>query len=116
MPYWGSKPADNDYAFGAVGVYLLTIKKRMFEDMATVIEKAHPEQGILASLQCVRLLAAEFPKCVSVHFRKKELEKAKAGFAEWYEVARGKIPPKYQDAILLEAEKEFALFEEQVLS
>ncbi len=116
MPYWGSKPVDSDYAFDAIGAYLFLIKERMFKDMATVIENAYPEQGILASLQCVRLLSAEFPKCVSVHFRKKELEQAKAGFAVWYEAAKNRIPAEYREVILSEAEREFSLFEEQVLS
>ena len=54
MSYWGSGPIDNDYAFGAVGVYVLLIKERMFQDAESVIEKSHPEQGIIASLQCLR--------------------------------------------------------------
>jgi hypothetical protein len=115
MPYWGSKPADNDYAFGAVGVYIYLIKDRMFKDMATVIAKAHPEQGIVASIQCVRLLSSEFPKCVSVHFGKKELEMAKVGFAEWYEAVKDKIPSEYREAILAEAAREFELYQQQVL-
>jgi len=116
MPYWGTKPADSDYAFDALGAYLFLIKERMFNDMTTAIEKAYPEQSILASLQFVRLVSAEFPECVNVHFRKKELLRAKAGFAEWYEVAKGKIPAEYRHAILSEADKEFDLFERQVLS
>jgi|688.fasta_scaffold1177264_2 hypothetical protein len=116
MPYWGTKPADNDYAFDALGAYLFLIKERMFKDMAIAIEKAYPEQSILASLQFVRLVSAGFPKCVNVHFRKKELQLAKTGFAEWYEVAKGKIPAEYRHAILSEADREFDLFEKQVLS
>jgi hypothetical protein len=116
MPYWGAKPADSDYAFDALGAYLFLIKERMFKDMATAIEKAYPEQSILASLQFVRLVSAEFPQCVSVHFRRKELQRARAGFSEWYEVAKEKIPAEYRQAILSEADKEFDLFEKQVLS
>ena len=115
MSYWGSKPADSDYAFDAVGVYVHLIKERMLEDMVTVVEKSYPEQGIVASLQCLRLLAAEFPKCVSVSFRKKDFEHCKSTFFIWYDLVKGKIPAKHREEILLEANKEFALFEKQVL-
>lgn len=116
MPYWGSGSTDNDYAFGAVGVYVLLIKERMFVDAERVIEKSHPEQGIVASLECLRLLAGAFPKCVSVHFRRKEFEKAKEAFGRWYEAVHDKLPQEHREAIRANAEAEFELFEAQVLT
>ena len=116
MSYWGSRPVDNDYAFGAVGVYVFLIKERMFKDMRTVIQKSHPEQGLVASVQCLRLLATEFPKNVQVHFGRKDLDEAKLAFRQWYELVEDKVPSEYREAIRQEAEAEFDLFEEQVLA
>jgi hypothetical protein len=116
MPYWGSKPVDSDYAFDAIGTYVLMIKDRMFEDMATVCEKAYPEQGIVASLQCLRVIAEQFPKCVAVLFRKKEFEKSKTAFFVWYAAVQDKLPAAHRESIRAEAEAEFALFEERVLT
>jgi hypothetical protein len=116
MSYWGSGPIDNDYAFGAVGVYVLMIKERMFQDAENVIQKAHREQSIVASVQCMRVLAGQFAKCVSVHFGKKELQRAREAFDKWYDLVQKKLPPKYREAIRENAEAEFRLFEEQVLA
>jgi hypothetical protein len=116
MSYWGSGPADNDYAFGAVGVYVLLIKDRMFQDANVVLEASHPEQGIVASVRCLRLLAAEFRKCVRVHFRKKELAKARELFDRWFEAAKARIPKKHREVIRAEATEEFDLFEKEVLT
>jgi hypothetical protein len=115
MSYWGSGPIDSDYAFDAVGVYVLMIKDRMFQGAETVIQKAHPEQSIVASVQCLRLLAAQFPKCVMVHFGSKALQKAREEFGRWYELVQEKLPAKYREAVRTNAEAEFQLFEEQVL-
>jgi hypothetical protein len=116
MPYWGSGPIDNDYAFDAVGAYVHLIKERMFADAERVIEKSCPEQGIVASLECLRLLAGAFPKCVRVSFRRKEFEKAKEAFGRWYEAVQNKLPQDYREAIRANAETEFQLFEAQVLT
>ena len=83
--------------------------------MDAVINKPHPEQSMIASLQCIRLLAEEFPKNVSVHFGKSEFEEAKAAFEKWYDTVHKKIPAKYREAVLEAANAEFALFEERVL-
>lgn len=115
MPYWGSGSADNDYAFDTVGAYVFLIKDRMFQGASKVVEKSYPEQAIIASLQCLRLLAAEFPKCVKVHFRRKEFAKAKDAFGVWFDSVKDRIPYEHREAIRLDAEKEFALFEKQVL-
>jgi hypothetical protein len=115
MAYWGSKPAENDYAFDAVGAYVFLIKERMLKDMVVVLEKSYPEQAILSSLKCLRLLSEEFPECVRVHFRKKDLEVCRAGFKKWHDEVYDKLPTEYRDAILLQANTEFTLFEERVL-
>jgi hypothetical protein len=115
MPYWGNKPAENDFAFDTVGSYVYLIKERMFKEMVDVVEKRHPEQGIVASLTCIRKLAQEFPKCVQVHFGKREFGRCKALFTEWYSLASKKIPAAYRDAVLREASAEFSLFEAEVL-
>jgi len=88
----------------------------MFHDADKVIEKSYPEQGIIASLKCLRLLASQFPKCVKVHFRKKELEKAREAFGRWYASVKEKLPPDNREAILANAEEEFQLFASQVLT
>ncbi|MFN7806137.1 MAG: hypothetical protein ACK5TO_19150 [Planctomycetaceae bacterium] len=116
MAYWGSRSADNDYAFDAVGAYICLIKERMFRDSETVIEKSFSEQGIVASIECLRLLARQFPKCVKVHFRRKEFEKAKEAFDRWYESVKHQLPQEYREAIKSNADSEFQLFEDEVLS
>jgi hypothetical protein len=116
MPYWGSGSADNDYAFDAVGAYIFLIKQRMFQDAENVVNKSYPEQGIVASLECLRLLAGQFPKCVKVHFRRKEFEKAKEAFDRWYESVKDKLPKSYREAIKTNADREFQLFEAEVLT
>lgn len=116
MAYWSEKPSGNDYAAGSVGVNILSIKKRMLEGIDKVIEKSHPEQGLIASLQCIRLIASEFPKNVAVHFGKKELQQAKDKFHEWYEKVHTKIPKKYREDVLKSAEVEFERFEREVLN
>jgi hypothetical protein len=116
MPYWGSGAIDNDYAFDAVGAYVFIIKERLLQDADKVIEKSYPEQSIVASLQCLRLLAGQFPRCVKVHFRKKDLEKVKEAFGKWYDSVQSQLPPAYREAIRSNAEAEFQLFEAEVLT
>lgn len=116
MAYWGSGPADNDYAFGEISVYVLIIKERMFTDADGCIDEAFPEQAIVATLQCIRLLAGQFHKSVRRSFRRNDFEKAKEAFGRWYESVEKKLPKKYRDAIRSNAEAEFELFEAQVFS
>ncbi len=115
MPYWGYRPDECDYAFGAVGAYICLIKERMLKDIKTVLDKSYPEQGMIASLTCLRLLGERFPKSLSVHFGKKDYEFVNSSFEEWYTRVSGALPPEYRDRILSEAKKEFALFEERIL-
>lgn len=116
MPYWGNGADECDYAFDAVGAYVFLIKERMLRDMSTVIDKQYPEQGITASLACLRQLGERFPKCLSVHFRKKDFERVKEGFFHWYSLVDEKLPVERKKAILEEAEKEFDLFDRRILA
>jgi hypothetical protein len=115
MPYWGGKPDDCDYASGAVGVYILLIKNRMMEDIAGVLKEEFPEQAIIVSLTCLRLLGEQFPKDLSVHFGKKDFAFVRGAFDEWYAKVSHRLPSKYRTQIVEEAHKEFALFEERIL-
>ena len=77
MAYWDNGPDGCDFAFGAIGVYVLFIKKRMMDDCKNVMNTSHTEQSIVASIVCLRLIGEQFPKSLSVHFRRKDFEKAK---------------------------------------
>ena len=116
MSYWGDDVDDCDYAFDAVGANISWIKDRLFKDSETVIAKAHPEQGILASLCCLRVLGERFPKNLSVHFGRRDLERARKAFDRWAEVVQDRLPAARLESIKLAADREFALFEERVLS
>jgi hypothetical protein len=116
MSYWGSKSEESDFAFDSVGVSILLIKQRMMKDIDAVLEKKHPEQGMIASLVCLRLLGERFPKNMSVHFGKRDFEFVKNAFEQWYAAVKPRLPSKYRDSILAEAENEFTLFEERILS
>ncbi|MFN3148585.1 hypothetical protein [Bremerella sp.] len=115
MAYWGSSSTENDFAFDGVGAYIYLIRERMFEDAESVIEDEYPEQSIIASLQCLRLLASRFPNNVRVSFGKHEFAKAKECFFKWYDSVHKKIPKKYREDILANAKAEFKLFELEVL-
>lgn len=114
MSYWGDGPEDSDFAFAAVAVAILRIKKKMLEDFEIIQEKSYPEQSIVASLVCLRLLGEQFPKALSVHFRKKDFEKAKIMFEDWYQKCADKIPRKYRKTLLEKAQAEFDLFQKRI--
>ena len=116
MPYWSAEPTGSDYSFGAVGVYILLIKDRMFADAENVIAKSFPEQGIIASLVCLRLIGAPHRKNLMVHFRKRDFARAQSMFREWYDLTKTKIPAKHRQEIVAEAEREFELWDEQIFS
>jgi len=86
----------------------------MIEEIESVVEKSYPEQSILSSLTCLRILGKRFPQVLSVHFRKKDFEKSKAAFYEWYERSHSKISKKYRTALLESAESEFELFQKDI--
>ncbi len=115
MPYWGDKPADCDYASGAVGVYVYLIKERMFSDANVVIKKEFPEQAITVSLQCLRALSERFPREASVHFSKSDLRRAKALFEEWHIAVKGMLPEERWRAVGAEAQAEFGRYEKLLL-
>ena len=112
MSYWGSGPVDSDYATNTICSYVYLLKKKMLEDMSNVLTKSHPEQHIIASIQLMRLLASEFPKCFAVHFGISDFRKFKTAFEEWYEVSKGKIPKEYREKLMEEAVRQFDLFED----
>lgn len=80
MSYWGSKPDECDFAFDSMAVYIGLIKERLEQEAATVIEQAYPEQSIIAALRCLRLIGEEFPKALSVSFRRKDFEAARSAY------------------------------------
>ena len=114
MAYWGSDADESDFAAGAVGVNILQIKRRMFEEIELVKKDQFSEQSIIAHLICLRLLGERFPKDLSVHFRRKHFEEAKRSFFEWLDIA--KVPDKFSDGLRSGAESEFRLFEERILN
>ncbi len=116
MAYWGSGVNESDFAFGAVGAYIYLLKERMLNDIRVVREKAHPEQSIVASLVCLRLIGERFPKSLGVHFRRKDFESVRSAFEDWYEAARHELPSGFAARIYEEAHHEFKLFEERLLS
>jgi hypothetical protein len=116
MSYWGSHAEESDFAFGAVGVAILRIKKKMLEDIEVVKEKSYPEQSILSSLVCLRLLGERFPNSLSVHFCKSDLEKVRTAFDAWYQQVESQIPKKYRVSLLETAKIEFQLFEERIFN
>jgi hypothetical protein len=116
VSYWGNDVDDCDYAFDAVGVIFFRIKDQMFKDSETVKTKGYPEQGVLASLCCLRLLGERFPKNLSVHFGKKDLTRARKAFDDWYAIVQDKLPVERSEAINLLADREFALFEEVIFN
>ena len=80
------------------------------------MEANYPEQSLLALLVVLRLLGERFPIQISNKFSPNDLQKAKAAFYEWYEMAEKKIPKKHREGLLKTAEEEFKLFEETIFS
>lgn len=116
MSYWGDDIDECDYAFDAIGAVIFRIKDRMFKDGETVTAKRYPEQGILASLCCLRLLGERFPKSLGVHFGKRDLERARKAFEQWFVLVQTELSPHRVAALRLAADREFELFEERILA
>lgn len=112
MSYWGSGSVDSDYAANTICSYVYLLKKKMFEDMNNVLTKSHPEQHIVASIQLMRLIACEFPKCFAVHFERSDFEQFRESFEEWYAACEEKVPKKHRKKLMDEAIRQFELFEE----
>ena len=87
----------------------------MMDDCKNVMNTSHTEQSIVASIVCLRLIGEQFPKSLSVHFRRKDFEKAKKMFNDWYTETYDSLPAERRDAIKTEAQAEFDLFEESIL-
>lgn len=115
MSYWNNEVDGCDYAFDAVGVYILNIKKLMFSDMDAVISKRYPEQSIAATVCLLRHIGERFPQIRDV-FGRQDLERARNGFRQWFELTKEKLPIDRRDAIYFSAEEEFGIFEERFLT
>jgi|SRR5882724_11255166 len=111
MSYWGTDIHDNDFAFDSVGAIVFLIKERMLANIKAVKSKNYPEQSIAASLACLRVIGERFPKCLSVHFGKRDFEAVHAEFYQWLQ-SDAKIPADLSEGIKQSAEIEFRLFEE----
>lgn len=83
MPYWNGALDGSDFAFDAVGVIVLQTVERLEKEANLVIEKQHPEQSMLVLLRVLDLLSDEFPKCVAVHFRKRQYSAIKEKYIAW---------------------------------
>ena len=115
MSYWGDGADESDFAFGAIGAYIYLLKERMLNDIKVVSEKAFPEQSIVASLVCLRVIGERFPRSLSVHFSRDDFESARRAFDDWHQAAQAKLPPQYAASLVASARKEFELFEVRVL-
>jgi hypothetical protein len=116
MAYWGSGADESDFAFDAVGAYIYLLKERMLNDIKVVRAKSYPEQSIVASLGCLRLIGERFPKNLGVHFGRADFDSARRAFEGWYEAVKDEIPPKYRAKVYEEAQVEFQLFEERIFA
>lgn len=115
MPFWGTEADECDFAFDAVGAIIYVIIEKMKKDIEIVLEKAYPEQSMIACLICLRLLGERFPKNLKVSFRKKQFIEVTTAFEEWYTKVADKLPLNIRVEILAKAKEEFALFEERLL-
>lgn len=108
MAYWGSNAEDCDFAFDAVGSYIVHIKKAMLRDAAVAIERAYPEQSILASLKAIYCLWDSFPKNVSCAFPRRAFEESKLLFSAWIAAAGPHISSSRRTSLLAEADAIFS--------
>jgi hypothetical protein len=115
MPYWGTNPEDCDFAFDSVGACFYLIKDRLMRDIAAVLGKSYPEQSMVATLTCLRLLGERFPKNLRVHFGRRDFQFVVDAFHEWVTKVGPDLPAERRDAIVAEASAEFALWEERIL-
>jgi hypothetical protein len=114
LSYWSNEIDGSDFAFGGAGVAILWIKDRMFRDLDIVVGKSHPEQSLGVYLCSLRLLGVRFRKELSVHFGRRDLERARKGFEEWYELVRDKITSDRRNPVYKSVIDEFHLFDEQI--
>ena len=107
MSYWNGELDGSDFAFGAIGTTVLQIVKRLEKEADLVLEKQHPEQSMLSLMKILSLLMDEYPKCVSVHFRKRRYLAVKEKYAQWAE-SSAKIPQSHVADFQANAEALFA--------
>lgn len=94
MPYWSGDLDGSDFAFDSVGVIVLQTVNRLEEEADLVVEKHHSEQSMLALLKVIELLMDRFPKCVAVHFRKRQYLAIKDRYLAWRKSC-SEIPKKH---------------------
>jgi hypothetical protein len=69
---------------------------------------------MVASIVLLRILGERFPVSLSIHFGKQSLAFVVSAFNEWVAKVGTKIPDKHREALIAEAKREFALFEERI--
>ncbi len=112
MPDWTGEVDGCDYAFSGVGATFYKLKDQMFKDIEGVREDKFNEQTILVHFSMIRLLAKRFRKSYSVHFSRKDIEKAKDEFWDWFD--RSKIPTKYKDELKKSAKQDFERIQKEI--
>ena len=115
MSYQTSDVNGTDFAKGSIDLIIRNIIKKMDSDIKMSIEKEFPEQSILSSLVCLRLIGEKFPKNLSIYFGNLDFEELKSKFYKWYELVHKKIPAKFREEVKEVAEKEFDLFYDKIL-
>jgi hypothetical protein len=59
-------------------------------------------------------LGERFPKSLSVHFGRREFDRARKKFDDWYTLVHGDLPVERSRVVKLSAEREFELFEQRI--
>ena len=83
-------------------------------NLANDLAELHPQQQIVASFVCLRLISNHFPKHLSANFCKDNLARVKELFYDCYDWTKRDQQLGDRDAWLAYAEREFALFEERI--
>lgn len=90
-----------------MGVVVLQTVERLEAEADLVIKKQHPEQAMLALLRILDLLKDEFPKCVSVHFGRREYLAVKEKYLVWRQTC-SRVPKGHTEKFDENAEVLFA--------
>jgi hypothetical protein len=114
MAYWNSEINGNDFAFDSIGAIVFLIKERMDKDLEVVKTKKYPEQSLLANLRILRNIGNDFPKELSVIFRKKDLSHYENEFNLWFSSVESKLPKQYINELRENAIFEFTAFKKQL--
>lgn len=113
MTYWGSNFDENDFAFDGLGAGIYLLLDRMEKDANAALVNSHPEQSMLVYLHIFSQLTELYPKCTSVHFRKKKYLSMKSMFEEWYISVSQKLPNEHKDEIQYKAAQLFEKMDKQ---